>query len=145
MTSIATARDDILSLFYSAWNAGPPSQGIAVVYDDTMGSTPKDGQPALPWARAVVKHLNGGQASLANFNGTSRYRRAGIFTVQVFTPYGGGLSLSDTLVSVIVNAFEGKASTNGVWFRQVRINEVGQDGLWYQTNVLINFEYDEVK
>jgi hypothetical protein len=145
MTSITTARDDILTLFSTAWNAGPPSQGIAVLYDDSIGIKPKSGQPLLPWVRAVVRHLSGGQASLSNFNGVSRYRRSGIFTVQVFTPYGGGLSLSDSLVSVIVNAFEGKASTNGVWFRQIRVNEIGQEGVWYQTNVLINFEYDEVK
>ena len=145
MTSISLARDSILNQLYTAWNVGPPSQDIPILYDDTVGIKPVSGSPASPWIRAIVRHTSGGQASLANFNGVSRYKRSGIFTVQVFTPAGDGLSLSDSLVSVIVNAFEGKSTADGVWFRRIRINEIGQDGIWYQTNVLINFEYEEVK
>jgi hypothetical protein len=32
-----------------------------------------------------------------------------------------------------------------VELRNVRLNEVGSDGHWYQINVVADFEYDEVK
>lgn len=143
--SITTLRNEILGLFLNSWNSNVVSQNIKVLYDDTINQKPKNTQPVEPWVRVIVRHTGGGQSALYNFNGVSRYRRNGFFIAQIFTPYGDGLTLSDALVNVILSAFEGKATSSGAWFRQSRVNEVGQDGVWYQTNVLTNFEYDEVK
>jgi hypothetical protein len=32
-----------------------------------------------------------------------------------------------------------------VWFRNASAREVGPDRAWYQFNVTVDFEYDEVK
>ena len=56
------------------------------------------------------------------------------------------MTLSDQLATIVKDAFEGVATSPGrVLFRNVRYNEVGQDGQWFQQNVLADFEYDEVR
>jgi hypothetical protein len=66
--------------------------------------------------------------------------------VQIFTFYGKGGSLSDDLATIAKNAFEGVTTSPGrVIFRDVRSQEIGQEGQWFQTNVLADFEYDEIR
>ena len=130
------ARDQICAVFKAAWDPRP------VVWDDVPSEKPT-GVPV--WARFTIKHALGQQASLANASGVSRYRRQGLIIAQIFTPCGEGLSQAYTSAKVVTDAFEGTTTAGGVWFRNVGPREVGPDGDWYQTNVLIEFEYDEVK
>jgi hypothetical protein len=92
-----------------------------------------------------VQHANSAQATLADESSKKVFTRNGVLTVQIFTVYGIGLTKSDALVKIVQDAFEGKATLNGIWFRNVRASEIGQDGEWHQTNVLVEFIYDEVK
>jgi hypothetical protein len=67
-------------------------------------------------------------------------------TAQIFTEFGDGQVLADSLATVARDAFEGEVTSPGrVIFRNVRAVDVGPDGHWTQTNVLAEFEYDEVK
>ena len=133
----AEARDEMLALFLTYWNAnasGPPP----VEYWDQVVD-PK-AEAVTEWARVTVRHNTGGNDALGN-----RLRaRAGIVTVQVFTTFGDGLSTSDALAKVATDAFHGKSTSGGVWFRNVRLNEIGRDGKWFQVNVVADFEYNEV-
>jgi hypothetical protein len=92
-----------------------------------------------------VQHTAGRQASLSGASGTKRWERSGFLIVQLFTPILQGQSSADSLVGIIRGAFEGYSTPSGVWFRNPRISEVGSDGTWYQTNILVDFLYDEVK
>ena len=75
-----------------------------------------------------------------------RFRRFGIVTVQVFELSGDGLTSSDVLVDLALDAFEGeKTGLDRVEFRNARANEIGQDGPWFQTNVIAEFTYDRTK
>ncbi len=142
LASLTAARDAILTLFKVAWDAQTPP--VPKLLNDDV----KDDLPAgtFPWARIIVRHNTGFQATLAGETGNRRFRRLGLVTVQIFTPYGDGLDLNDALAKVAVDAFEGKSTAaDEVLFRNVRSNEVGQDGNWFQTNVFAEFEYDEVK
>ena len=132
------AINEIQDIFKSAWDA----TGHAAVYENVDGSQPST---TAPWARVTVRHVSGGQASLANHVGVRRWYRLGIVTVQVFVPMGEGLSEAYTLSKIISDAYEGAATPSGVWFRNVRINEVGPDGEWYQFNVSADFTYDELR
>ncbi|HEY6019460.1 MAG TPA: hypothetical protein VIY48_06050, partial [Candidatus Paceibacterota bacterium] len=99
-----------------------------------------------PYARATVLHATGKQATLAGPGG-ARWERRGVCIVQCFGPLknGRGLTVAEGLATVAKNAYEGKASPEGIWFRNCRINEVGSaDGL-YQVNAIAEFYYDEVK
>ena len=133
------AVDDILGLFKTAWD----TTSYIAIYPNVGGEVPSNVEN--PWARATVQHIDGGQASLSGGLGTQRWERSGIFTVQIFVPSGEGLSEAHILGKLITDIFEGVSTTNGVWFKNVRINEIGPDGEWYNLNVLIDFTYDEVK
>lgn len=116
-----------------------------VIWDDTRKQIPDGQDPVLTWARAQVRHVTAEQAGLVDASsGVRRYTNRGIVTVQLFTAGGrDGLTTADPIVSSIKGAFQGVSTPNGVWFRNVRTNEIGNDGSWFQTNILADFEYDE--
>ena len=144
----AQGRDEILTTFKTAWDAGVESAGILVIYPDAKNQVPQGNDAnndPLSWARVSVEHVAGFQSTLAGEDGNKIFTRLGLLTVQIFTPRGGGLSLGDSLYKIVVDAFEGKRTANGAWFKNVRINEIGPSGEWWQTNVIVEFEYDELK
>jgi hypothetical protein len=135
MTDITTARDEILSLFKTAWDNSPITNGLPLVFDDSKKEIADD-----CFARITIQHNTGFQASF----GATRFTRLGIVFVQIFTPLGNGLKLSDEISELVLSAFEGKSTTSGVWFRNCRLNEIGETDKWFQTNVVCEFEYDKV-
>jgi hypothetical protein len=140
VSTITQARDEILGVFKTAWDAG--GGGAPVLYWDTSQEKPDSGA----WARVTVRHAEGDQATLSGETGNRRFRHFGVVIVEVYTPTGDGLAASDSLALVAKGAFEGVTTSPGrVIFRRARINEIGQDGQWFHTNVLADFEYDEVK
>ncbi len=142
MTATLTeARDEILSTFKAAWDADSNSQNIVVFYDDTR----KDLSSETSWVRISVQHNIGYQATLTSASMNQRWRRKGIVFVQVFTPLGDGMKTNDVLSSIVRNAFEGKTTSKDIIFRNVSIREIGESEKWFQTNVVAEFEYDEIK
>lgn len=146
--TIDVARDEVIGLIYEAWKADAITQDLPILFQDVAAEPPTtadgDGNPTA-WARVVMLHTGGGQSSLANHQGRRRYTRRGFVSVSVFTPTSTGLSMSGSIAMILLNALEGVSTPSSVWFRNVRISEVGADGAWYQMNVLADFNYDEVK
>lgn len=136
----AQARDEMLTQITAAWTAG--ASGAPLLYDDRPGATPAD---ATTWARVHIQHNLGTQATIGNPIGNNLFRRDGLLTVQIFVPIGKGLSLADTLAKVAADAFEGQSTPGGVWFRKVRMREIGPDKAWFNVNVYAEFNYDEAK
>lgn len=138
----AQARDEILGVHKTAWDAGGASAGLTVLYSDTEGDIPAAGG----WCRITVQHATGGAVTLSSSVGTRRFTHTGTVTVQIFTDHNEGGTLSDDLTDIVENAFEGAVTSPGrVIFRRVRTQEIGQHGQWYQTNVLADFEYDKLR
>ena len=141
------AKDEIFGVFKTMWDADTPSvtpdQSIPMVRYEGV-SAPDDPDPSLPWAMVTLRHVGGRQASFPDPLGKSIYERTGIVTVSVFSPLALGMSLGYELVRIAKSAYEGKTTTHGVWFKNVRINEAGLDGPWYMWNVVSEFEYDEI-
>ena len=73
--------------------------------------------------------------------------RLGLVSVQSFSPLseGGGLSLAQKSAIIARDTFEGVGTASGIWFRNVRIQEIGATGTWYQMNIIADFEYDEIR
>lgn len=134
--TFAQASDEILALFRTAWGDRP------ALYENVRGSPPR--RP-IPWARVTLRHITGAQASLAGGSGTRRWERVGILTVQIFVPSGQGLAGAQSLAKIAVDAYQGQTTPGGVWFRNVRLTEVGPDGDWFQVNALAEFVYDEIQ
>lgn len=140
VTDRAAARDSILTLFHATWDAQTPPVP-AVLHEDRKQDPPEDGSA---WVEVAIRHFDGGQKTMGQV-GSRRFNSVGVVVVSVHTKLGGGLVESDTLVQVAKNAFEGKRTSDGVWFRNVRDQEVGSDGASYKVDVLADMEYDRVK
>lgn len=134
----AQAVDEISAIFKTAWD----TTGHDAFYESVKKSR---GSNSDPWAVVTLRHAAGFQATLAGDTGTRTYRRQGDLTIQIFIVAGKGLQEFYNLAKVVSDAYEGSASPGGVWFRNIRINEVGRDGEFHQNNVKIDFEYDEIK
>lgn len=143
VSSITEARNEILSHFTTAWNAQTPPVPL-LLYDD-KSKPPTPSNPA-PYARITVRHTDRDRVTLSDEVGNRRFRADGIITVQVFSVSGDGLTSNDVFVNVALDAFEGaKTGEDRVTFRNVRDEEIGEDGPWFQTNVVAEFDYDVVK
>lgn len=138
------ARDEMLARVKVVTDA-IPALAPNVIYDDSDKQPPDGEDPPPTWARVVVRHGPSSQTALSDDSGRRRYTRTGTITVQLFTPFNDGLKSADDIASQLQGAFLGVSTPHGVWFRDVRTNEVGQDGPWFQTNVLADFQYDEVR
>ena len=130
--------DSIYGLFKAAWD---PTSYPAYYEAVDKGRMPDD----QPWVWVSIEHAGGRQASLSSGTGQARFERNGIFTARIFVAAGKGLQDALPLAKVVADAFEGNSAPGGVWFRNVRMNEVGRDGKFFQVNVLAEFTYDEIK
>jgi hypothetical protein len=142
--TLTEARDELLRHITTAWNAqaSPPP----LLYDDNSKDLPDNG----PFARITVQFNQFDQRTLggkpALGGGGRRFGRTGTVTVQIFTLFDDGLTNSDLLVDLVIDAFEGEATTiECIWFRNVSVTTIGQTGVWHQTNVLAEFDFDRIK
>lgn len=139
----AEAIDQMLALFKTVWDTTPHADRVKY---PNVGETDVVPDGVNPWVRVNLRHVQGKQVTLSGPVGTRRFRRFGILICQLFEPVGEGLTREDSdYAELIRDAYEGVTTTNGVIFRNVRINEIGSDGSFFQTNIIAEFEYDEVK
>ena len=135
------AYDEVLTTFKTAWDV----PGHPVDYPNvTPTLTVPPAGDSSPWARVTITGLPPSARSLTGLS-TARYTRNGLLIVQIFVPLGEGLAEAYNLSKIVADAFEGVHTPRQVWFRNVRVQEIGPDGEWFQTNVLVDFTYDEVK
>lgn len=134
------AKDEMFDVFKAAWDT--TKYADRVHYEDVYKPRGKNDDP---WATVTLQHASGYQSTLSGAIGSRTFTRTGFITVQVFTPTGKGLQEAYELARVVSDAFEGTSTPGGVWFRNVRLNEVGRDGEFFQLNVVIEFRYDEIK
>lgn len=131
------ANDSIQGMIKRAW--GFTGRDIFYV------SIPKDRMKGRePFLRISIHHQGGGQRTLGG-RGERRFERTGFVMAQIYTPAAKGLQESYQLAKVISDAIEGNDSPEGVWFRRLRINEVGVDGMFNILNVIFDFDYHEQK
>lgn len=130
------AYDLMMTLFKTAWDG----TGHRAFYENIENDRETDD---TAFAHVSISHASGFQATLGG-TGSRIFRRTGVITIMIYTQAGKGLQESHQLAKVAADAFEGQ-STGGIWFRNVRINEIGREGAFYQTNVIVEFEYDETK
>lgn len=129
-----------------------PFPGLVVKYQGVDSLDPPDGD--VDWVRVSVEHEDGNQASLAGDTGVKRWGRNGFIFAQCFARQAPVDAAPGDLIGVdkamqyacaVRDAFQGRASDSGVWFRNCNAREVGQDKSWFQANTSITFDYDEVK
>ena len=140
IATIREAREEIYDHFIPLWTP----TGVLLLFQDKQ-------KPTIPttevsWARITITHVDRDRVTLGDETGNRRFRSFGIITIEIYAVVGDGLTSSDDLVNIAVNAFEGaKTGEDRVTFRNVSHNEIGEDGPWFQTNVTAEFDYDFVK
>ena len=99
----------------------------------------------LSWARVIFQHVTGNQTSLRSADMSRRFSATGFVTCQIFTPIGDGSVASYSVGQHILDAFR-IAQHSTIWFRNGRLIErPSGDEVFMQTNVIVDFSYDDVK
>jgi len=131
------ARDTILATVKTVVDA----LSLYAIYDDTVKQPPLDG--STEWVRVSVRHRNGSRSSLARKDGSAKHTQSGFVFVQIFTPRDDGLTRNDVLSGLFAEAF--RSYSGDIWYRDVSETEQGQDGNWYRTDVIAEFQYDLIQ
>ena len=146
MTTYEQALADMFGLFNTAWTAGT----TAIVGYVPPVRWPGIEQPTAPdrskfWARVSQKTSNETQSTLRNGDNGQRYTNRGTLYVQIFCPVSlsGSLKNGRKLAELARDAYRGKHSVNGVWFRNARILEMPTEQDWFALTVQVDYIYDE--
>ena len=129
------ACDTMQTVFKTVWDPR------VAVYPDVPGSVPP--QDAVLWARVNIKHAVGRQGSLTGGLGTTVWERRGTLWIEVYAPVGDGLKAGRDAAQEIVNAYQ--AERSGIWYRNIRMVEMGTDGAFERFDVKADFEYRDVR
>lgn len=124
----------MLAVFKTTWDTR------VALYTDVPGDPPTSD---VVWARVNVLHNIGRQGSLTGGLGTVMYDRLGTLWVQVFSPAGDGGKAGYDAAQLLVNAYQ--AARGSVWYRNIRMNEMGADGAFQRFDVKADFEYTDVR
>lgn len=141
--TLAQARDAVISLVDAAWKADATTLSFPMLYDDVKGDNPGENASttqATAFGRTTLRTLTSPQST----QGRRRFLTTAALTVQIFTPFGDGHTLGDPMAKVVLDALRGHVgSTGGFWLSDIAANEIGQDGPWFQTNVVATARYQE--
>ena len=140
------AADEIYGLLNDAWQAG------AAAFNE--GEVPRivwpyksESAPSVDtvWARVSRQTVREGQSTLQD-DGSKRYTSDGLLFVQIFAPLRDGKAgwRLQRLAMLARDCFRGQSTPGGVWFRNMRIQELKPDAKSYQIKVVTEYQYDEI-
>lgn len=123
------------SYFETFWDSRTP---ILFGTDDPT-DIPEDGA----FVRFNIRHTLGSQVSMGSPD-ANIFRNFGLITIQLFNRESNrGINIK-ALTNSVLDRYQGLVDS-GVNYYNVRPNEVGNDGNgFYQTNVIIEFYYDNI-
>lgn len=134
MTTYTQAIDAIITKLQTVWTD-------PIAFNNRPFTIPST---STAWCRVTISHDKGDVVSLAAFNNRRRWGRQGYFTIQVFFPLGIGINYA--ILEQIVEQYESGVSDQDIRFSNMRIKDIGEEvGGWYQTNIIVDFFFDEVR
>lgn len=134
--SFGTVRNAINAAFNTAWASATPIAWPNVEFT----------KPDSAWVRITV---DGNVSDQAAFGDGVLHRNSGLIFIQVFIPDNQGPSSADTYAQNAADALQYKRIDHVSGGRPIRTwgatqRTVGNDNGWFQVNVTIPFDYDEV-
>ena len=101
--------------------------------------------PDIPveWMRYNILFNEGNQDTLGR-QPNRRFIKIGLITIQVFTPMNKGTNLNDTICE-LVQENQDAITLDELWTYNGRIQTVGNDGEYYQQNVVVEFEFQDTR
>jgi len=128
-------RNALTSKFLTEYDGDFP---IAV--DNQIFKVPN---PATKYARITVKFNTGNQHTLGR-KGNRKFVKLGILFVQIFSPINTGTDENDTLANSTIELYDGE-KLGTLWLYNGRIETKRSDGLFYQQNVVVEFEFEDIR
>lgn len=96
------------------------------------------------YIKYTIRHAIGLQAALSMNAAKKRlWENAGVCGVIVNSPIASGNTVGYTLANLLKSAL--RANNSAVWFRNIRIRELGSEGGYTQITVLWDFEYRDTE
>lgn len=138
------AINDMFSQFFTIWQAGASAivgyTPEVIWHGVEEGVTP---DRSKFWARASHKTALTEQAAFTV--GSKHFTTKGILYIQVFCPFTTqkAVGLGRKLAVLVRNAYSGKESAGGVWFRNPKIVDRPVDKDWFQLVVSVEYTFDE--
>ncbi len=150
MTNYEEATDEILAVFNTVMKLNSATL-IGYMLDIRWPGIIEPSKPdgSKFWARASIQTVASPQSSLSTCVEEPyqrRYTTNGLLFIQFFCPLSLATSMTQgrKLAIVSQNAYRGKKTAGGVWFKNVRINELPPEALFHRFNVVSEFEFDEL-
>ena len=150
MIEFDQVNDEVNALFLATWNAGSAAIAGYVPEIRWQGVQYRD----LPdgskfWVRLSKQTVFEEQATLSTCEGVPgqrKYTASGLVFVQIFCPKSNtqAFELGQKLAKLARNAFRGKSLPGKVWFRNTRINNVGDEDQMIRLNVIADYYYNEI-
>lgn len=131
----AEIRQALVSRFLQQFEATIPTET-----DNLEFTRPVDGSK---WARAVVQFNDEAQDSSGRV-GNRKFLGMGFFTAQVFTPVNESTSENDDLCNQI-KVHMSPIRINDVWTFNGRVTTVGRSDRYWQQNVIIEFNSENIR
>jgi hypothetical protein len=151
ITDYTAAIDEISGFFYQDWNSVKTSAIVGYVPEIRWQNIELPSVPDASkfWCRFSTQSVFEEQTTLSNCAGEpgkKRFTLSGLVFIQLFCPKSNARAneLGQKLAEVAKKTFRGKATENKIWFRNVRINDLEPENLYYRFNVVAEFEYDEM-
>ncbi len=110
-------------------------------FTDTPAGTNTDGVTS---SELVIRHAGSFQDTLGG-RGNRSFVRNGVLVIKLNINIQKGLTELYKCANIIAECFEGRQTNSSLWFQSVEINEGGVDGTSYKSEVVIAFQYDQVK
>lgn len=141
--TVFDAVDEVFAHFKEVWD----TTGFDAVYPNLGQDMPTDTSSPIapaPYARLRVRHFPGDQAISSP---PRLYTRKFTLTVEIRVPDGVGTKPAYDLAHEVQAHFEdaGRTDSGCVWFRNTRIQEIGEDGAWWLVWVQVDAVYDELR
>lgn len=133
--TIKEVRNIILKKYLAEFNGQFP----------ILVSGTRNNKPATPteWVRISVI-FNDGRQSTMGLTGNRKFLKMGFVVIQVFTPANKGTDLNDEMANNSLNLLDG-ITIERLWLSNGKINTVGDDGEYFQQNVSIELEFEDIR
>lgn len=146
--------DEAVDQIYELFTTGVTAKAAAII-----GYVPEiryldDGKPGEPdrtkvWVRISPQPVTREQASLSNdvfVKGNKMYTSGGLVFIQIFFPksYQNAAAVSRKFGQMIVQIFNGTSTEGCVWFRNTRVYPLPSEELFYRSNVVTEYQHDEI-
>jgi hypothetical protein len=139
------AYDEIMGVIADGWAANSTSAAIPLLYDDRRKAKPGEdanGLP-LPYARASIANVGTQRQCIAPV-GQRQFEEEVIATVEIWTPFNDGRTMSNELVQIAVDFFRAVVSAE----LEVKVvgppERLGQEGPYFKVNVPALITYYQI-